>query len=145
MNEARAEVTVEASPERAFELFTRDVDHWWRRGERYGGPDVLGHRFEPWVGGRFIQVLADREGALGEITVWDPPRRIVFSWRQGNWEPDEVTHVEVTFTPATSGTRVALRHYGFDSVRSQVGCDVGYQAGWEELLGWYADALVQHA
>lgn len=145
MNEVRAEVTIGATPDEAFDLFTRDVDRWWRRGDRYGGSDVLGHRFEPWVGGRFLEVLAEREAALGQITVWDPPGRLVFSWRQGNWAAQELTHVEVTFAASGAGTRVVLRHYGFDSVASQVGCEVGYQAGWAELLGWFAQQTIQHA
>jgi uncharacterized protein YndB with AHSA1/START domain len=137
MNEVVAEVVVPVSVERAFTLFTRDVHRWWRRGERYGGTDVVAHRFEPRLGGRFLEVLADGEHALGVITAWEPPQRLVFTWRQGNWTPDEVTHVEVRFAAVRDGTRVVLRHSGFDAVRSEAGCDVGYAAGWRELLSWY--------
>jgi uncharacterized protein YndB with AHSA1/START domain len=136
VDEVTAEVVVPVSPTRAFELFTRDVDSWWRRGERYGGSDVLGHRFEPYVGGRFLELLEGREGVLGRILAWDPPDRLAFSWRQGNWDPDEVTQVEVTFTPVEAGTRVLLKHGGFDGVDSDVGCEVGYEYGWRELLSW---------
>jgi uncharacterized protein YndB with AHSA1/START domain len=141
VNEVRASVTVPVSQERAFDLFTRDVDRWWRRGERYGGADVVGHRFDPGVGGRFVQVLANGEAPLGDILVWEPPRRLAFSWRQKNWLPDEITRVEVTFAPADGGTEVVLRHHGFAQVKSDVGCDVGYAAGWTELVGWYGDAI----
>lgn len=140
MNEARAEVFVSVPPSRAFELFTGEIDRWWRRGERYGGPDVEGHRLEPQLGGRFVEVLADGENELGRITVWEPPHRLAFTWRQGNWLPQEVTEVEVRFVSSGAGTQVLLRHHGFDSVSSQVGCEVGYQAGWQELLDWYSEA-----
>jgi hypothetical protein len=43
----------------------------------------------------------------------------------------------VSFEPDDMGTRVELRHYGFDAITSEVGCDVGYAAGWRELLGHY--------
>jgi uncharacterized protein YndB with AHSA1/START domain len=138
VNEVRAEVTVNASPEEAFTLFTEHVDAWWRRGERYGGTDVVGHRFDAGVGGGFFEVLADREHELGRITIWEPPHRLAFSWRQGNWAPDETTEVEITFTASASGTTVALRHHGFERIRSDIGCDVGYADGWSELLGWFA-------
>lgn len=140
MNEVIAEVVVPQPPDEAFALFTSEVDSWWRRGERYGGRAVRGHRFEPFVGGRFLEVLEEREGVLGVVTVWDPPSQLVFTWRQGNWASDETTHVEVSFTPVPGGTRVRLRHYGFDAIRSDVGCDVGYEHGWRELLGWFREA-----
>ena len=137
-----AEVNVEASPLTAFELFTAHVDQWWRRGERYGGPDVVGHRFDCFVGGRFVEVLSSGEAELGTITCWDPPWRLAFTWRQGRWRPEERTDVEVTFTPSGVGTRVRLEHRGFEDVTSDVGCDVGYRAGWTELLGWLRESAL---
>ena len=56
MNEVEATVLVETDPAWAFTLFTDEVDRWWRRGERYGGPEVTGHRFEGHVGGRFLEL-----------------------------------------------------------------------------------------
>ena len=141
MNEVQATVLVAADPARAFALFTDEVDHWWRRGERYGGPDVTGHRFEGHVGGRLQQISGDEEHPLGFITVWDPPDRLAFTWRQGNWTPGEVTEVVVTFAAEDGGTRVTLRHRGFARITSDVGCEVGYAAGWRELLGWYRESI----
>ena len=141
MNEVRATVLVAAEPARAFTLFTDEVDRWWRRGERYGGPEVTGHCFEGRVGGRFLELSGAAEQTLGLITVWDPPDRLAFTWRQGNWTPDEVTEVTITFTAAPGGTRVTLRHRGFARVVSEIGCEVGYAAGWRELLGWYRDSI----
>jgi uncharacterized protein YndB with AHSA1/START domain len=141
VDEVEAEVVVDVEPGRAFELFTSGVDKWWRRGEKYGGVGVLGHRFDPYVGGEFTQILEDREAPLGHITVWEPPSRLVFTWRQGNWRPDEATEVEVTFAGTGDGaTRVVLRHRGFDRITSDIGCDVGYRAGWAELLSWFGEA-----
>jgi uncharacterized protein YndB with AHSA1/START domain len=140
VNEVRAEVVVGQPPAEAFRLFTVEIDRWWRRGERYGGTEVRGHHFEPYVGGRFLEILDEREGVLGVITVWDPPTRLSFTWRQGNWKPEETTEVEVTFSEVADGTRVVLRHIGFDSVSSDIGCEVGYAHGWDELLGWFQEA-----
>ncbi len=141
MNEVSAEVYVPLDRARAFELFTRDVEMWWHRGERYGGSEVVGRRFEPWVGGRFVEELAGGEQERGRVTAWSPPTRLAFSWRQSNWLPHEVTEVEVTFVESGDGTRVRLRHSGFDAISSGVGCDVGYRAGWAELLGWFTESV----
>jgi uncharacterized protein YndB with AHSA1/START domain len=144
VNEVQATVLVETDPARAFRLFTDEVDRWWRRGERYGGPEVTGHRFEGRVGGRFLELSGETEAALGSITVWEPPDRLAFTWRQSNWTPGEVTEVLVTFAPEAGGTRVTLRHRGFARIVSDVGCEVGYAAGWRELLGWYRESIVDH-
>jgi uncharacterized protein YndB with AHSA1/START domain len=141
VNEVEATVVVAADPARAFALFTDEVDRWWRRGERYGGPEVTGHRFEGHVGGRFLELSGGAEKPLGFITVWDPPARLAFTWRQGNWTPGEVTEVMVTFAAEDGGTRVTLRHRGFARIVSEVGCEVGYAAGWRELLGWYRESI----
>jgi uncharacterized protein YndB with AHSA1/START domain len=146
VNEVHATVLVETDPGRAFALFTDEVDRWWRRGERYGGPEVTGHRFERHVGGRFLELHGEDEAPLGHITVWDPPRRLAFTWRQSNWTPGEITEVTITFAAESGGaggTRVTLRHRGFAQIVSQVGCEVGYAAGWRELLGWYRDSVIE--
>ena len=36
---------------------------------------------------------------IGRVMVWDPPRRLAFSWRASNFAPHESTEVEVDFTP----------------------------------------------
>jgi uncharacterized protein YndB with AHSA1/START domain len=141
VNEVEATVLVATDPARAFTLFTDEVDRWWRRGERYGGPEVTGHRFEGHVGGRFLELSEEAEHALGFVTVWEPPSRLAFTWRQGNWTPGEVTEVMVTFAAEDGGTRVTLRHRGFARIVSEVGCEVGYAAGWRELLGWYRESI----
>jgi uncharacterized protein YndB with AHSA1/START domain len=141
VNEVQATVLVATDPARAFALFTDEVDRWWRRSERYGGPEVTGHRFEGRVGGRFLELSEEAEHALGFITVWDPPGRLAFTWRQSNWTPGEVTEVMVTFVGEDVGTRVTLRHRGFARIVSNVGCEVGYAAGWRELLGWYRESI----
>ncbi len=141
MNEVQATVLVATDPARAFTLFTDEVDRWWRRGERYGGPEVTGHRFEGHVGGRFFELSDEAEHALGFITVWDPPGRLAFTWRQSNWTPGEVTEVMITFAAEDGATRVTLRHRGFARIVSDVGCEVGYAAGWRELLGWYRESI----
>ncbi len=54
-------------------------------------------------------------------------------------DPGEVTEVAIAFTAEGDGTRVTLRHRGFARIAGDVGCEVGYAAGWRELLGRYQD------
>jgi uncharacterized protein YndB with AHSA1/START domain/quinol monooxygenase YgiN len=126
-------------------VFTTDIGTWWKRGTRYWNDADAGLelRFEPHVGGRLIEVadLASGEGfEIGRVLAWEPGKRLVFTWRQADWEPTESTDVEVRFEPAGTATRVTIEHGGWDRVPSAVAMTEGYSAGWVELLGFYADA-----
>ena len=62
--------------------------------------------FEPWVGGRFVAVHDAESGEgteLGRIEAWEPGSRLLFTWRQPNWDADELTRVEVLFEPEAAG------------------------------------------
>ncbi len=113
-------VRVEVAPEVAFEVFTSEIDRWWRRGIAYrvAGRDKGMLVLEPKVGGRLFEEYTGPSGPAvheaGRITAWEPPGRLAFEWRGSNFAPGESTHVEVTFTATESGaTQVALVHTGF--------------------------------
>ena len=117
----RATTVVPADPDAAFELFTREVDLWWRRGPRFrhglGRPSVM--RFEGGEGGRLVELYTDEAGGafeVGRVLAWKPGDRLVFEWRANAFEPGLVTEVEVRFERAERGTRVTLEHRGWDRV-----------------------------
>jgi uncharacterized protein YndB with AHSA1/START domain len=110
---------VRASPDRAFEAFTRDIALWWRPSAMFAftprDPGVLA--FEPGEGGRLTQTLAGgRVFEIGRVRVWSPPGRLVFGWRQATFAPDQDTEVEVRFEAVGAETRVTVTHSGWDSV-----------------------------
>ena len=112
-------VTVDAHE--AFRLFTAEIGAWWRRDPAYRfRPNASGTmRIEPGVGGRVLELYREEpEDAyvVGEVREWDPPRRLVFSWRGPNFEPDQVTEVDVRFETAHGGTRVTVCHRGWDGL-----------------------------
>ncbi|HEY3947753.1 SRPBCC domain-containing protein [Phenylobacterium sp.] len=109
---------VKASPERAFQAFTAEIGAWWRPSAMFQTtprPGVLS--FEGGQGGRLIETRAGgKVFEIGRIDVWDPPRRLVFAWRQANFPPDLHTEVEVTFEAVGEETRVGVEHRGFHNV-----------------------------
>jgi uncharacterized protein YndB with AHSA1/START domain len=120
---ARVSVLVEVPPELAFQIFTEEIDSWWRRGLKYR---VAGSRqgtihLEPGLGGRLYESFdAGGDAQLretGRVTFWDPPRRLELEWRAVNFAPSELTVVEVDFEPSVSGTRVTVTHRGWDALR----------------------------
>jgi uncharacterized protein YndB with AHSA1/START domain len=114
-------IEVAVSPAVAFAVFTRDLDVWWPRGPRYRflAPYSGVLRLEPGVGGRLLHVRGDDTGdafVVGRVRVWDPPGRLVFSWRLPNFAADQTTEVEIWFEAVADGTRVTLTHRGWDGV-----------------------------
>ncbi len=110
---------VAAAPRRAFDAFTQDIGRWWRPNALFQftprGPGVLS--FEPGEGGRLIETLASgKVYEIGKISVWAPPSRLVFAWRQAAFAPGQETTVEVRFEAVDDETRVTVEHTGWDSV-----------------------------
>ena len=115
---------VKASPERAFAVFTQEIGAWWRPSGLFQttprAPGVLA--FEPTADGgrRLIETLANgKVFEIGRVLAWEPPHRLVFSWRQASFPPDLTTEVEVVFEAAGDETRVSVEHRGFDRVPAE--------------------------
>jgi uncharacterized protein YndB with AHSA1/START domain len=110
---------VKATPERAFAAFVEEIGAWWRPNGLFQttprAPGLLA--FEPGEGGRLTETLANgKVFEIGRITAWEPPARLVFSWRQANFPPELQTEVEVCFESVGEETRVSVEHRGFDQV-----------------------------
>jgi uncharacterized protein YndB with AHSA1/START domain len=110
---------VHATPERAFQVFTRDIALWWRPNALFAftprDPGVMS--FEPGAGGRLIQTLSNgKVFEIGEVRSWSPPDRLVFGWRQAAFAVGQDTEVEVRFEAIGDETRVTVEHRGWDSV-----------------------------
>ena len=145
----RQSVEVPTDPGNAFKLWTAGINEWWKRGTHYWNDRTraIGLRFEPGVGGRFIEVYdaASGEGLeIGRIRVWEPGRRLVYSWREAGWTAEESTEVEVLFEAVgPAQTRVTVTHSGWETVRDPERnrrLREGYAYGLNELLGWYRGA-----
>jgi uncharacterized protein YndB with AHSA1/START domain len=121
----RAMVAVPLPVAETFELFTREIDRWWRRGPKYrnrvGAGAVI--CIEPRLDGRVFEALTGADGhehafEIGRVLAWEPPHRLVLSWRAANFAPGERTEVEVSFAASRSGTTVTLEHRGWTAVRA---------------------------
>ncbi len=110
---------VAATADRAFSAFTADIGVWWRPSPLFRftprEPGVLS--FEPGPEGRLIETRAGgKVFEIGRITVWEPPLRLVFGWRQAAFGPGQATEVEVRFDDLGAETRVTVEHRGWDTV-----------------------------
>jgi uncharacterized protein YndB with AHSA1/START domain len=110
---------VKATPERAFRVFVDEIGAWWRPDRMFQTtPRPPGRlAFEPGEGGRLTETLATgKVFEIGRITAWEPPERLVFSWRQAAFPPELSTEVEVRFEAVGEETRVSVEHRGFHQV-----------------------------
>jgi uncharacterized protein YndB with AHSA1/START domain len=148
-DQARVSVLVEVPPQVAFEVFTEDIDRWWRRGLRYR---VAGQRrgvvhLEPRLGGRLYESFETATGTTivetGRIRSWEPPHLLRFDWRAANFVEGELTEVEVTFAASASGTLVTVTHRGWTGIRADHPVRHGQAVGpFLRTMGlWWRDLL----
>jgi uncharacterized protein YndB with AHSA1/START domain len=146
---ARVSVSVAVPPAVAFDIFTRDIDRWWRRGIkfRHAGPRSGFIRLEPQVGGRLFESIDGETGPqvfeVGRVSAWDPPNRLAFSWRNANFAPEEDTAVEVNFSETAHGTLVTVIHRGWSTLRGDHPARHGRTgAAFYRMIGlWWGDQM----
>jgi uncharacterized protein YndB with AHSA1/START domain len=149
----RKSITVNASQERAFQVFTAEFDTWWPRSHHIGKAPMQRAIVEGRAGGRCYTEQTDgSECDWGTVLTWDPPRRLVFAWQiNGDWtyQPDlaQSSEVEVLFTPEAGGrTRVDLEHRHLERHGAGGGpmrTAVDSTSGWPGLLQMYAERVAQ--
>lgn len=132
---------VRCTPERAFEVFTREVRSWWPTAKHSVGQEkCVRVAFEERVGGRFYEEIEGGEEALwGRVTLWDPPHRLTYTWHPGRGE-GTAQLVAIRFAPEGDGTRVTLVHSGWEKLGEGAAEErAGYEPGWDFVLGFFVE------
>jgi uncharacterized protein YndB with AHSA1/START domain len=120
---ATVSVFVAVAPEVAFDVFTREIDLWWKQGPKFriGSRHPGRLSFEPGLGGRLLETVelpaGPRAFVVGRVTLWEPPHRLELQWRGVNFKPDEETLLSVRFEPERDGTLLSVRHSGWSALR----------------------------
>ncbi|MGH3426801.1 MAG: SRPBCC domain-containing protein, partial [Mycobacteriales bacterium] len=107
-------VTVPVPAKEAFRVFIEEPMDWLPPGHKFlADADLMA--IEPHVSGRFYERNPQGTEAIrGVVTEWNPPHRLVMTWRiDGNWQPipdDEMaSFIELSFTEQKPGvTQVVL-------------------------------------
>jgi SAM-dependent methyltransferase len=86
-----------------------------------------GMGFEVGASGRVTQ----GELAVGQVVAWQPGALFRLEWRPADWQPEEVTEVELRLAPVAGGTRVTLEQRGWGGLIGEP----------SELAGWFAGAV----
>ncbi len=144
----RKSITVRASAERAFRVFTEGIDTWWPRSHHIGSSSMKRSVLEGRVGGRCYSEQEDGTQAdWGKVLEWEPPRRFVMAWQvspQWKYDPDlaKSSEIEVRFTSELDGaTRVDLEHRYFERHGDgwrQMRDQIDAPGGWSGILQMFA-------
>jgi len=138
----RKSIHVNAPLAHAFEVFTARIGRWWPKTHHIG-KSLAGALIEPREGGHWYEVADDGTRTdVGEVLVWDPPRRFVVGWNvSSKWQPDTTvaSEVEVRFAASGGGTLVELEHRNFEVLGPDGGASLrkDVDGGWPELLDFY--------
>lgn len=134
-------VVVDAAPDRAFEIFTKDFGTWWDP-RLTAAPHTFSAVQVPQGTGEDV-VFEHSDGVrypIGRVMEWDPGRRFAMSF----WlalDRDHPTRLLVEFepTPAAAQTHVTLTHDGWtaDNVAERQKF-----TEWPDLLRRYAECVV---
>jgi uncharacterized protein YndB with AHSA1/START domain len=138
----RLSFEVACATQHAFDVWTRQIGQWWPADHSVSGENGLAVVLEGFPGGRIYERTAvGAEHEWGEVTIWEPPRRLVYQWHLRRDRAD-ATEVEITFLDVGSGrTRVDIEHRGWE----RLGADAAEWrnrnvGGWATLLPHYVAA-----
>lgn len=150
---------VPATAERAFAIFTEEIAQWWQPSGLFqfteGKTGTLA--FEPGPKGRLVETYLDGKSfVVGHIRVWDPPHRLVLTWRHATFATDQETELHVRFDAihdATTLTRVTVEHFGWDTIPPQHAARHGFPLAtfqlrfaewWQTLLRALTEIATHH-
>jgi uncharacterized protein YndB with AHSA1/START domain len=118
--DVRKTVVVDVPLEQAYTIFVERPYEWWPAHHVFV-QDRQAITIEPRAGGRYYERGADGSTVdWGTVVEWDPPRRVVLTWRMGpGWRPvlddDLASLIEVDLVAlGPSRTEVALTHARLD-------------------------------
>lgn len=137
---------IAAPPSRVFEAFTAEIGAWWRPNALFQtGRHPDGKlSIEPGLDGRLLETHADGDvDEIGRIRAWEPPVRLVLTWRPTSFAADQETEVHVRFEPVDGATRVVVEHFGWDGIPQEHAARHGFPlvTFQQRLAEWWRDLL----
>jgi uncharacterized protein YndB with AHSA1/START domain len=123
-------------------VWTARTPKWWPKTSTISQSDGLEVIFEGRSGGRiFERTPAGQETDWGEITVWEPPRRLGYTWHIAT-DRASATEVEITFSDrGDETTLVNIEHRGWEKLGERgSGWRDTNRGGWDGTLPHHAAA-----
>jgi activator of Hsp90 ATPase-like protein len=141
----RIELEVRGPARHAFDVWTNRISTWWPVDHTVSGEPGLTVVLEGRPGGRIFERTHDgTEHDWGEVTVWEPPSRLIYLWHLRRDRAD-ATLVAIRFTDRDDATTlVEIEHRGWE-VLGAGGQDMRdrNRGGWATLLPHFEAAAAR--
>jgi uncharacterized protein YndB with AHSA1/START domain len=134
---------VDCPVEHAFDVWTARIGQWWPRDHTVSAEQDLTVVLEGRPGGRIFERQASGvEHDWGEVTIWEPPTRLGYTWHL-NRDRSDATQVEIQFVAqGRAKTRVEIEHRDWDRLGAEgERWRERNQGGWATLLPHYVRAV----
>jgi uncharacterized protein YndB with AHSA1/START domain len=142
----RMTFVVDCPPQHAFAVWTSQIGTWWPRDHTVSG-DAAEVVLESSEGGRIYERTSTGvRHEWGEVTVWEPPRRLAYRWHLGR-DRAAATEVEITFVAeGEARTRIQIEHGGWEKLGDEaVASRDQNRGGWDALLPHFTAAAERRA
>ena len=135
------EFDVDCTVDHAFDVWTRRIAQWWPADHTVSAEAGLQVVLEGRPGGRIFERRANGlEHDWGEVTIWEPPTRLGYTWHLKRDRSDS-TEVEIRFLPSGAATRVEIEHRGWERLGAEgEGWRDRNRGGWATLLPHFVAA-----
>jgi uncharacterized protein YndB with AHSA1/START domain len=136
---------VDCPVEHAFDVWTARIAQWWPRDHTVSAEDGLTVVLEGRPGGRiFERGMSGAEHDWGEVTIWEPPTRLGYTWHL-NRDRSDATQVEIRFVArGDASTRVEIEHRDWERLGAEgEQWRERNQGGWATLLPHYVAAAAR--
>jgi uncharacterized protein YndB with AHSA1/START domain len=139
----RTSFEVDCSRAHAFDTWTTRISTWWPRSHTVSADPDASVLLERRVGGRIFERTATGvEHDWGEVTAFDPPRRLSYLWHIRRDRAD-ATEVAISFHEiGDDRTRVEIEHRGWERLGD--GAESWRErnlTAWRSLLPHYREAV----
>ena len=141
----RLTFAVDCPVDHAFDVWTGRIAQWWPKDHTVSAEADLTVVLEGRPGGRiFERTSSGIEHDWGEVTIWEPPSRLGYTWHL-NQDRRDATDVEIRFVARDEATtQVEIEHRSWE--RLGTAGEPGRarnRAGWATLLPHYLAAAVR--
>ncbi|MEX1169127.1 MAG: SRPBCC domain-containing protein [Chloroflexota bacterium] len=110
---------VNCSVDHAFDVWTRRIGQWWPKDHTVSAEDGLWVVLEGRPGGRIFERRRNGlEHDWGEVTIWEPPARLGYTWHL-NRDRTDATEVEIRFLATGQATRVEIEHRAWERLGAE--------------------------
>jgi uncharacterized protein YndB with AHSA1/START domain len=132
--------------DRAFDVWTTKFARWWPLDHTVSAEPDLTVVLEGRPGGRiFERTSSGVEHDWGQVTIWEPPSRLGYTWHLMR-DAHDATDVEIRFIARGDTTQVEIEHRGWERLGAEgEPWRDRNRGGWATLLPHYVAAIVGDA